>query len=102
MSEEVIRTGHDVGEHCACVNNHNPNPMELHQHHIWPMGMNGPDVEDNVVWLCPTSHVNVHELLRAWVKYESKPPWSIRKFFSPYIRALAAEGFNRWMDAGRP
>lgn len=69
--------------------------MELNRHHILPLSEGGPDVPDNIVWLCPTSHVNVHELLRAWVKYEGEPPWDIRKHFSPYIREIAAEGYRR-------
>lgn len=89
----MVRTGHDLGEECKCVQNHNPNPMELNRHHVWPLGMGGPDSDDNVEWLCPTSHANVHELLRAYVKYEGQPPWEVRKYFSPYIRNLASRGY---------
>lgn len=85
--------GHDLGEECRCVSNHNPNPMELNRHHIWPLGMGGPDTSDNIEWLCPTTHVNVHELLRAYEKYEGDPPWEIRKHFSPFVRTLAARGY---------
>lgn len=101
-AQQIAYTGHDAGQHCMCVSDHNPNPMELHRHHIWPLGMNGPDEDDNIVWLCPTSHVNVHELLRAWMGFGGEPTWSIRKYFSPYIRRLAEDGFDRWTQAGRP
>lgn len=87
--------GHDDGQHCHCVSDHNPNPMELNRHHIWPLYAGGPDEDWNIVWLCPTTHVNVHELLRAWEKYEGEPPWDIRKHFSHYTRSLAEEGWNR-------
>lgn len=86
--------GHDTGQKCICVANHNPNPMELNRHHIWPLGMGGPDTEENTVWLCPTAHANVHELLRAYIRYEGSPPWEIRRQFSPYIRAIAEEGYK--------
>lgn len=90
--------GHDDGQVCVCVSNHNPNPMELNRHHIHPIGFDPPgeNAEHNIVWLCPTAHANVHELLRAWVKYEGEPPWSIRKHFSPYIRDVAEDGYRRW------
>lgn len=94
MADEIAYTGHDAGQYCLCVAEHRPSPQELHRHHIWPLGMGGPDTEENVVWLCPTSHTNVHELLRAWVKYEGEPPWEIRRFFSPYIRDLAEQGYR--------
>lgn len=93
---------HDSNGNCECVANHNPNPMELHRHHIWPTGMGGPDIEWNLVWLCPTSHVNVHELLRAWVEADGVPDWNIRKRFGSYIRGLAQEGFERWKNYGSP
>lgn len=99
MTQDIAYTGHDAGQHCECVADHNPNPMELHRHHIHPLSEDGPDVMDNIVWLCPTSHVNVHELLRAWVKYEGEPPWEIRKFYGYYIRDLAEEGYRRMKEA---
>lgn len=99
MADEIAYTGHDAGEHCACVGNHNPNPMELHRHHVHPLGEGGPATDDNVVWLCPTSHVNVHELLRAWIRFEGEPPWEIRKHFGPYVRNMAAEGYRLMTEA---
>lgn len=91
-------TGHDADQLCGCVSRHVPAPQELNRHHIHPLGEGGVDTEDNVEWLCPTSHANVHELLRAWLKYEGEPPWAIRKHFSPYIRELAARGFHMIME----
>lgn len=89
---------HDEGQSCVCVADHNPNPMELNRHHILPLGEGGLDEPDNVVWLCPTSHANVHELLRAYVKYEGSPPWDIVKHFGVYIRMLAKEGYRRMQE----
>jgi hypothetical protein len=93
---------HDAGRTCVCVKNHVPEPQELTGHHIHPLGMGGPDVPGNVVWLCPTSHYNVHEVLREWIRYNGEPPWGEdrrgfigRKRFSLYIRTLAYEGFRR-------
>lgn len=88
------REQHDVGQQCACVSTHTPAPQELHIHHILPLAMGGLKVADNEIWLCPTSHVNVHELLRAWVKHEGEPPWEVRRRFSLYIRGLAERGYR--------
>lgn len=91
--------GHDVGADCHCVVTHVPQPEELHRHHIWPLADGGPDEEWNWVWLCPTSHVNVHELLREYRRNAGCPPWVTRRRFGPYIRALADKGW-RWMVEG--
>lgn len=93
-----VLESHDEGQYCVCVVEHNPNPMELNRHHILPLGMGGADRADNVVWLCPTAHANVHELLRAIIKYEGFPPWNIQKHFSQYIRSLARDGYDSWLQ----
>jgi hypothetical protein len=88
---------------CGCVADHNPEPQELHVHHIWPLGWRGPDDPANTAVLCPTTHANVHEYLRALRAWEpDPPPYLLRKHFSAFARALAAEGHNRWIVAGRP
>lgn len=91
----MTRMSHDEHASCGCVNDHNPNPMELHRHHIWPLYAGGPDTEDNLVWLCPTSHVNVHELLRAYEEHGGRPPWDIRKRFNYKIRTWAERGWEK-------
>lgn len=96
-----VYTGHDAGQFCDCVTDHNPNPMELHRHHILPLAEGGDSSEGNLVWLCPTSHVNVHELLRAWKQYEGIPPWyedpatefAGRYRYGHYCRRIAELGY---------
>lgn len=88
------RTGHDVGKYCQCVTNHTPAPQELHRHHVVPLYAGGENAESNLEWVCPTTHANIHELLRAWEKYEGEPPWEIRKYFNPYVRELARRGYE--------
>lgn len=90
-----IRSAHDADAECTCVNDHNPNPMELHRHHILPLSDGGARVPANEVWLCPTSHANCHELYRAFVRYEGAVPWEIRRRFSRYICALAEAGYRQ-------
>lgn len=85
---------HDGNQYCACVSNHNPNVNHVHRHHIWPLGEGGPNEDWNLVWLCPTTHENVHVLLRAYKQYEGTPPWEVRKHFGSYARGLAQRGWE--------
>lgn len=86
---------HDSEGACVCCSDHNPNPMELHRHHVWPKYYGGPDIPENLVWVCPTTHVNVHELLREYEKAGGRPSWEIEKRFGPYTRKLALMGWER-------
>ena len=58
---------HDTGMTCLCVSDHRPAPLELHKHHLFPVYLGGDD-NGELVWLCPTAHVNVHELLRLMLR----------------------------------
>lgn len=92
----------DPDAFCPCVSDHNPNVITFHKHHIWPLGMGGPDVGDNVVLLCPTVHAAVHHLIRDWVRVDGEPSWDIRKRFGPFARDMAEQAYLQWVEAGRP
>lgn len=68
--------------------------MELNHHHVVPKYAGGTDAPENMVWICPTTHANVHELLRAWEKAGGEPAWEVRKHFSPFVRELARRGYE--------
>ncbi len=85
---------HDTDKICICVANHNPNPMELHRHHIRPLANGGAESDENTIWLCPTAHVNVHELMRHWFKVSGRPDWEIERTFSIFVRKLARLGYE--------
>lgn len=94
---------HDADEICLCVAEHRPPPLEYFEHHVWPSGMGGPDTADNRVFVCPTTHANVHELLRMMVK---AGPLTYRQCqtiqprpVSRYAYDLAALGYERWLAA---
>jgi hypothetical protein len=80
---------------CLCVVWHRPSPTELHRHHVLPLAKpwSGPDVAGNLVWLCPTSHSNVHELLRLYLTCHGRPPAEAVAPFGRYIRKLAARAW---------
>lgn len=86
---------HDVDRECNCVSYHSPVPQHLVRHHIVPLSYGGPDTEDNIVWLCPTAHGNVHKLLWDYERYEGLPPWEgVRWHYSAFIRRLAERAWE--------
>lgn len=97
----VERPSHDAGRVCRCVKRHSPTPAELHAHHRHPLSMGGP-VDGEMVWLCPTSHVDCHELIRRWIEHDGCPPWEVRRYFGRYVQDLARDAFRAWDLAGRP
>lgn len=97
---QTVNVFTDPTARCLCVSDHNPNVIVFHRHHIWPLGMGGPDEPENLVLLCPTSHDATHNLLRAWVKAGGEPSWEIRRRFGPYVRRLAEEGYRTAVAAG--
>lgn len=95
---------HDEGQHCHCVSDHRPAPLELNRHHILPLEHGGPDVAGNIAWLCPTTHVNVHELLRLIIRRGGQLTWTEALEATPqrlsrYAFDLAHEGWRRMQGA---
>lgn len=96
---------HGGGAVCECRADHRPAPLDGEWHHIWPLGMGGPDVVSNRVFLCPTAHTNVHAILRLMVGAAREWAWDevVGHFDAPvsrYAYAVAVEGFRRWVAAG--
>lgn len=92
---------HDEGLVCPCVAEHRPAPLELNLHHIWPLYLGGPDTAANKTPVCPTTHVNVHELLRVFLSpvgiltfSECSAAWP--QPVSRYAYKLAMQGYLCW------
>lgn len=88
---------------CRCVADHNPEPLDGEVHHIWPKGMGGPDVNENVVFLCPTAHTNAHEILRLMVKDLKYLSYRdvhelLQKPVNRYAFQIALLGYRRWVN----
>lgn len=81
---------------CKCVSKHVPLPTVLHNHHIIPKYLGGSEDASNKVYLCPTTHDNVHSLLRAYAKHGGRPPGSVRKHYSEFVEDLA---HRAWVGA---
>jgi hypothetical protein len=91
---------HDSEAVCLCVAEHRPSVLEYERHHVTPLYLGGL-TSGEVVWLCPTTHANCHELLRLMLRLgralthyelqaiEDRP-------VSRYAATLAREGFRRW------
>jgi hypothetical protein len=58
--------------------------------------MGGANDPGNRVDVCPSGHFNIHVILAALVFERSLPGGTRRE------RQLAAQGFARWVEAGRP
>lgn len=91
---------HDHGQRCLCSQRHQPTPLELARHHILPQENGGPNSADNYVWLCPTAHVNVHELLRLMLAAEGGLTWGqVGQVYdvpvSRWAYEVASEGWRR-------
>ncbi len=94
---------HDAGRVCLCMGTHRPAPLELERHHILPLAMGGDDVEANVVWVCPTTHTNIHEILREIFRREGHLTWgqAVDDWPMPvseYAFDLAHEGYRRFRE----
>lgn len=95
---------HDSDASCGCVPAHRPPPLELHSHHIWPEYLGGPDTPNNRIWLCPTTHANVHELIRLMLLAdrpltESELEHAEPRPVSRYAARLARRGFTEYQSA---
>lgn len=78
-----------------------PGIYTVEAHHIHPKEFGGPNEPTNMVWVCPTGHSAIHELLRAYVKAEGTPSWSVRRGYSNGERKYAALGYQRIVDSGK-
>lgn len=81
---------------CECVTKHRPANREPDLHHVHPLAWQGPDTPENIVAICPNGHRLVHQLLREYRRAGGKPPWSVRRHYSAFTRALAADGWARY------
>lgn len=86
------------GARCECVTDHNPNAVQLHVHHILPLSWGGAKEKANELLICPTTHDNVHRLLREYKKANGRPSWNVEKYFGVHARELAAEGWKRFQE----
>lgn len=76
------------GNHCVVHRYHWPPVQRTVRHHVWPLGMGGPDTAANLVNVCDTGHYSIHGALDALMRGE--PPKGTRE-----ERRQAGIGFDR-------
>lgn len=81
---------------CQCVKNHNPLPHTVQVHHVVPQSWlkkGAAPTTSETVPLCGTAHDSIHQLLNEYVHHNGRPPWAVRRRFSPYLRQLAEDAW---------
>ncbi len=89
-----------MGKECAVHVHDDMVPQE--SHHVWPLGMGGPDQPGNRRVLCSNGHSAVHTYQGLVIKYTKlgRPvPWRVRQLFGHKVRELAMLGLT---EAGVP
>lgn len=83
----------------TCSVHHHRSWVPIEQHHVWPLGMGGPNEPGNRVPVCANGHYATHEYLDRLIKGGGVVPWAEARHFGPKVRDLAERG---WTEAGRP
>ena len=86
---------------CVCTSDHRPATARTQRHHLWPLGLGGPEVDATLVLLCPTTHDLVHHALRGMVR-DGWAPWAAGQGMTRYAHSIATLGWQSWDAAGRP
>lgn len=81
---------------CECTRRHSPPVLEGNWHHVRPRGMGGGNIPENVIFICPTTHTNAHEILRELVR--ANAPLPRRRAWPQYAYNVALTGFTRWKE----
>lgn len=83
---------------CTVHGTHWPRSHSTVFHHIWPLGMGGPDTKENQVEVCPTGHTNIHMLIDLLQDNQGAVDKSRTKGFSRREIELARRGYTEWAD----
>jgi hypothetical protein len=84
-----------MGQECACHSHREMVPIE--RHHVWPLGMGGPDIDGNKITVCANAHYSIHAFLDLLVKTAGHVDAETTKRFSPKVRRYARSGYAEWM-----
>src|ERR1044072_585882 len=80
---------------CQEHKKHMPASHINHRHHVWPLGEGGPNVEDNIIVVCATGHMNIHELMKEFKIHMGNPPYSVVRQYALEERKYAELGYKR-------
>jgi hypothetical protein len=82
-----------MGVECAVHRHASWVPIE--RHHVWPLGLGGPDAAANKIPVCANGHYAIHELLDRLLKTGGQVPWEQRRHFGPKVRHYAQLGYEQ-------
>lgn len=80
---------------CQVHKKHMPETHINHRHHVYPLGEGGPDILDNIIIVCATGHMNIHDLLSHYKMLQGKVPYSILRRYALEERKYAKLGYDR-------
>ena len=81
---------------CRVHKAHKPEPLRVVRHQIWPIGMGGPDDDENKLDICDTGHYNVHVIIGLIILGRSMP------YGHQAEKKIAITGYSEWVRAGKP
>lgn len=73
--------------------------VPVNQHHVWPVGLGGPDTPGNRIQVCANGHYAIHEFMRQLILHGGDVPWKLAQHFGSKVRHYARDG---WEQAGKP
>jgi hypothetical protein len=83
-----------MGTTCVCHIHRERVPIELH--HVWPLGMGGPNTDGNKIWVCANAHYSIHAYLDLLVKHGGQVPPEEARFYGAKVRRYAQSGYDQW------
>lgn len=84
-----------MGDDCALHRHREWVPLE--KHHVWPLGMGGPDSTANISRICRNGHGSVHALMDWLIRTQGVVPWRIERRFGRKVRRMAKLGYERML-----
>lgn len=84
---------------CVVHGVHRPTSHVQENHHIWPQGLGGPNVAENLVYVCATGHNNIHRLMALMAKARSGDlPYEVTRSYAREELRLAQLGYRRSIE----
>jgi hypothetical protein len=93
-SAGINPAGVRMGQDCACHAHRELVPTE--RHHVWPLGMGGPDIEGNKITVCANAHYSIHAFLDLLVKGDGQVSVYEARRYGAKVRRYARSGYAQW------
>lgn len=88
-----------MGTECAVHTHRGIVPQEIH--HIWPLGLGGPNTPDNKIQVCANGHYAIHSLLDLYLKAGTTGLKPHPTGYGTMIKRYARRGFEATMQAAQ-